>query len=93
MVVADKIAGRLRNTIQDIRRKPYPIKDLIPLMSEAADELENQRRALKYEIDLCEQAIASRKLMEDFLEDLFKTTSDWTTQDKLKKFFKTQNDW
>lgn len=31
---------RLRETIQNVRRKPYPISDLIPMLVEAADALE-----------------------------------------------------
>lgn len=33
-------AQQLRRTILEIRRKPYPIKDLIPLLDKAATELE-----------------------------------------------------
>lgn len=33
-------AQQLRRTILEIRRKPYPIKDLIPLLNRAATELE-----------------------------------------------------
>lgn len=36
------IVEQLRKTIKDIRRKPYPICDIIPLLVEAADELENR---------------------------------------------------
>jgi hypothetical protein len=34
------IAEQLRAAILDIRRKPYPISDLIPLLSRAADEID-----------------------------------------------------
>lgn len=34
------IQQRLRKVISEIRRKPYPIKDLIPLLDEAATKLE-----------------------------------------------------
>jgi hypothetical protein len=33
-------AKKLRQVILEIRRKPYPIKDLIPLLGQAATELE-----------------------------------------------------
>lgn len=33
-------AERLRKVIAEIRRKPYPISDLIPLLDKAATELE-----------------------------------------------------
>ena len=32
---------RLRAVAQDIRRKPYPISDIIPLLTQAADVLES----------------------------------------------------
>lgn len=35
----EALVERLRSTIQDIRRKPYPISDLIPLLTQAADAL------------------------------------------------------
>lgn len=40
-------AQQLRRVIADIRRKPYPIKDLIPLLDKAATELEkmNERNS------------------------------------------------
>jgi hypothetical protein len=31
---------RLRKLVDDIRRKPFPISDIIPLIQEAADELD-----------------------------------------------------
>jgi len=34
-------AQDLRRVIGEIRRRPYPIKDLIPLLDRAATELEN----------------------------------------------------
>lgn len=34
------IQERLRKVIGEVRRKPYPIKDLIPLLDEAATKLE-----------------------------------------------------
>ena len=34
-----QLSDRLRKVIAEIRRKPYPISDLIPLLSEAADAL------------------------------------------------------
>jgi uncharacterized protein YbaR (Trm112 family) len=36
----NSLAQRLRTVILDIRRKPYPIKDLIPLLAEAARYIE-----------------------------------------------------
>lgn len=38
--MTETIAQRLRKIIGEIRRKPYPIKDLIPLLDQAATELE-----------------------------------------------------
>ncbi len=38
------IQQRLRKVIGEIRRKPYPIKDLIPLLDEAATKLEQNDR-------------------------------------------------
>lgn len=38
-LLREDIASRLRATVQDIRRKPYPISDLIPLLTQAADAL------------------------------------------------------
>jgi hypothetical protein len=35
-------AQDLRRVIGEIRRKPYPIKDLIPLLDRAATELEKK---------------------------------------------------
>lgn len=34
------VSEKLRKVIAEIRRKPYPIKDLIPLLDEAATKLE-----------------------------------------------------
>lgn len=36
----DQLPERLRKAITEIRRKPYPISDLIPLLSAAADALQ-----------------------------------------------------
>lgn len=36
------LAERLRKVVGEIRRKPYPISDLIPLLTQAADELDIQ---------------------------------------------------
>lgn len=36
----NKLAIQLRKTITDIRTRPYPIKDLIPLLQQAADQLD-----------------------------------------------------
>lgn len=55
------IAARLRETVQDIRRKPFAIKDLIPLLCEAADELDNLNKTLKYETDIATQALDTIK--------------------------------
>jgi len=35
-----KTSEQLRKVVLEIRRKPYPIKDLIPLLDKAATELE-----------------------------------------------------
>jgi len=42
------IAQDLRRVIGEIRRKPYPIKDLIPLLDKAATELEDHHLLLDY---------------------------------------------
>lgn len=55
--VKNDLVKQLRDVIQDIRRKPYPIKDLIPLLASAADEIENLQRVNEYEIDVCGQAL------------------------------------
>lgn len=39
-----KISERLRKTISEIRRKSYPITDLIPLLDAAATALEQMER-------------------------------------------------
>ena len=36
----NQLPERLRKAITEIRRKPYPISDLIPLLSAAADALQ-----------------------------------------------------
>jgi hypothetical protein len=36
----NKTAGELRKVVETIRVKSFPIKDLIPLLLKAADELE-----------------------------------------------------
>jgi len=38
-------AQDLRKVIGEIRRRPYPIKDLIPLLDRAATELEKHDKA------------------------------------------------
>jgi len=40
-------AQDLRRVIGEIRRRPYPIKDLIPLLDRAATELEKYDKAEK----------------------------------------------
>lgn len=40
MTDINQLQERLRKVITEIRRKPYPIADLIPLLSEAADALQ-----------------------------------------------------
>ena len=36
----EAVASRLRATILDIRRKPYPISDLIPMLAQSANTIE-----------------------------------------------------
>lgn len=42
-----RLVERLRTLIKDIRRKPIPIKDIIPMLAEAADYIESAERAKK----------------------------------------------
>lgn len=42
------IQERLRDYIANIRRKPTPIVDLIPLLREAADRIEHLEAKLQY---------------------------------------------
>lgn len=42
-------AQQLRRVVLEIRRKPYPIKDLIPLLDKAATELEKQQDVAREE--------------------------------------------
>lgn len=46
---AEELAQRIRNAMNEVRRKSYPLADLIPMMQQAADmlEAEAQRPALK----------------------------------------------
>jgi len=39
------LAERLRECARDIRRKPTPLADVIPLLTEAADEIEAKQHA------------------------------------------------
>ncbi len=41
-------AQDLRRVIGEIRRKPYPISDLIPLLDRAATELESFTKSFEY---------------------------------------------
>lgn len=41
-----RTAERLRAACVEIRRKPYPIKDLVPLLQQAADDLDLMDNAL-----------------------------------------------
>jgi hypothetical protein len=43
-------ATRLRAICADIRRKPYALEELIPLMQKAADELEQRKPLTKQKI-------------------------------------------
>lgn len=40
-----ELSQRLRKVITEIRRKPYPIADLIPLLSQAADAIHQATQA------------------------------------------------
>jgi len=40
-------AQQLRRVVAEIRRKPYPISDLIPLLDRAATELEQAYAVVK----------------------------------------------
>jgi hypothetical protein len=59
-LLREALAERLRNTVKDIRRKPYPISELIPLLVQAADTLSQPaqpapdafREAVQEECDL-----------------------------------------
>lgn len=37
----EALSARLRKAVADIRRKPFPISDLIPLLTESADALDS----------------------------------------------------
>lgn len=39
-----KVADRLREVVKEVRRRPYLISDLIPLLCEAADELDDREQ-------------------------------------------------
>ena len=41
-----KHAERLRSVCADIRRKPYPISDVVPVMQAAADAIDTMQSAL-----------------------------------------------
>lgn len=41
-------AQQLRRVVAEIRRKPYPISDLIPLLDKAASELEDFHKLLSF---------------------------------------------
>lgn len=41
------IAKRLRTAVLDIRRKPYPISDIIPMLNQAADALDQAQAMLQ----------------------------------------------
>ncbi len=43
----NSIVDRLRVAIKEIRRKPYPISDIIPLLIAAADALEKAENNAK----------------------------------------------
>lgn len=38
------ICAHLRNAVQELRRKPIPLADMIPAMNAAADEIERLRQ-------------------------------------------------
>lgn len=46
--MSETTAQQLRRVVAEIRRKPYPISDLIPLLDKAATELENKERERMY---------------------------------------------
>jgi hypothetical protein len=45
---AYELASNLREVVADIRRKPYPISDLIPQLTSAADVLYEQAENIKH---------------------------------------------
>lgn len=45
-------AHRLREVCKDIRRKPLPISDLIPLLQQAADELDDMESIIGNQYEL-----------------------------------------
>lgn len=71
-------AQQLRRVIAEIRRKPYPIKDLIPLLDNAATELEKQeaRCLVKYLVPYLYKFVADDKgrlvIEEEVLYQLIK---------------------
>lgn len=63
-------AEHLRKVIAEIRRKPYPIADLIPLLDEAAGQLEAYQAAVGNLIKVkgryhTEQAFTQLKTMHE----------------------------
>lgn len=50
-MTAEELANKYSEVVQDIRRKPYPISDLIPVLTQGADMLREQAEKLrKYEL-------------------------------------------
>lgn len=45
-------AHRLREVSKEVRRKPYPIADLIPLLQQAADELDDMESIIGNQYEL-----------------------------------------
>lgn len=42
------IQQRLRDTVEKLRRTPMPISDIIPLLQQAADEIDSNEKSLNW---------------------------------------------
>ena len=53
-----ELATRIREVIVEIRRRPYPISDLIPLLARAADALHEEPKTER-DYSKCNNVLAS----------------------------------
>jgi hypothetical protein len=59
---------KLRKMAAELRRRPIPLADMIPLMLEAADVIEQQQQELQYKQGILDMAAAiSRSIVPDGL--------------------------
>lgn len=59
------LAERIRNACAEMRRKPYPIADLIPLMQETADRIELLERLLQQEEGFDDELVKLRVFAQE----------------------------